>query len=336
MKTLSLNAPHLPTVRRRAAGVTAFMLVALAACRAENAPANAATAPSSASPSDVSEPAEEPTALPDAPATADAKGGVTAEPGKDATLAQAKPTTAEPAVAPAGAAEDPAGPPADAPPTEHKVLILGDSLAATGFGALLERKLDAHPQIVCYRKGKSASGLARPDFFDWPAEAKKQIEFRKPDLVIVIMGGNDGQDLTRKKGKRVAWSDAEAWKADYRVRMDELLAGLVADNREVLWLGLPKMGLRSLEAKLEIIRAVQTEAIAAQGDRALYVDTIPMVTDDGGELLAEAKVGKSRKPQPIRADDRIHFTMSGSEYFADQVYPKVLDALQVADTSPAD
>mgnify|MGYP002145582130 CR=1 FL=1 len=91
-------------------------------------------------------------------------------------------------------------------------------------GRLLERKLDAHPNIDCDRKAKSATGLARPDFYDWEAEAKKQVEARTPDLVVVIMGGNDGQDLTPKsgKGKRVGWK-SEGWNAAYKGRVADFL-----------------------------------------------------------------------------------------------------------------
>ena len=55
-----------------------------------------------------------------------------------------------------------------------------------------------------------------------------------------------------------------------------------------------------------------------------------VTTDENGDLIAEARVGKHRKPQQIRAEDRIHFTMSGSEYFADRVYPEVLRVLGIA------
>lgn len=231
-----------------------------------------------------------------------------------------------------------AGEPEPAPPEEEadagprKVLILGDSLAATGFGALLERRLDAHPDVVCYRRGKSASGLARPDFFDWFREGKKQVEFREPDLVVVIMGGNDGQDLTRRRrgGKRVNWKN-EAWPAEYRARVDAFLTTVAAPERKVLWLGLPTMGLRSLERKLELIREIQKEAVEAAG--GTYLDTAPFVTDAQGELLKQARVdGKQRK---IRAEDRIHFTMSGSEYFADRVYPEILGVLELAEAPPS-
>ncbi|MCA9689297.1 MAG: DUF459 domain-containing protein [Nannocystaceae bacterium] len=213
----------------------------------------------------------------------------------------------------------------------RRVLILGDSLAATGFGALLEKRLAAHPDIECFRKAKSSSGLARPDFFDWMGEAKRQVDARDPHLVVVIIGGNDGQDLTTQsgKGKRVQWKTDE-WGAAYGERMDEFLTTIAGEGRQVLWLGLPKMGLASFEKKLELIRAVQAERVAGLGARGTYVDTIPLTSDDSGELLQVADVG-SKKRQKLRADDKIHFTMAGSAYFADQVYPEVLQALGLED-----
>ncbi len=208
----------------------------------------------------------------------------------------------------------------------QKVLILGDSLAATGFGALLEKKLDNHPEIDCARKAKSASGLARPDFYDWMGEAKRQVKAHNPHIVVVIIGGNDGQDLTgkTKKQKRVHWK-SDDWDAAYRERMDAFLAELGTSDRKVLWLGLPMMGLTSFEKKLELIRGIQTEAVAAAGDKATYLDTVTF-TAEGGKLLKTADVG-NKKGQQLRADDGIHFTMAGSEYFADKVYPEVVKAL---------
>jgi hypothetical protein len=315
----------------RAKLLSGLMLgLALAGCRADTVPTpdtGTPVVPTASTPADAPVPTPEPTAVAPEPTLAK----TTTRTDGEAEAEVAKPEPAIAADAPAKKDE-----PAEPPPVK-KVLILGDSLAATGFGALLERKLDAHPEIDCSRKGKSASGLARPDFFDWPAEAKKQVEAKKPELVVVIMGGNDGQDMTppKKKGKRTSWSDPDAWKSDYRARMDAFLGEIVSDERKVLWLGLPTMGLRSLEVKLEMIRAIQKDAVDAQGDRASYVDTAPFVTTEDGELLKEAKVKSSKKAQPIRAEDRIHFTMSGSEYFADQVYPKVLEALGVQDAPAA-
>ncbi len=306
--------------------LSALLLLSTAGCKPEAAAAGAseqalAAAPVAASTRDL--PPEEPAADEGVTLAAGVSGA--ADPDPDAL-------EAEPADAKAEVADVEPEPPA-LPAEPYKVLILGDSLAATGFGALLERKLDAHPNVVCYRKGKSASGLARPDFFDWVEEGKAQVEFRKPDLVVVIMGGNDGQDITRRKngdGKRVNWKHDE-WPTEYRARIDAFIAKVSAPGRKILWLGLPYMGLRSLEAKLTLIREVQQTAVEALGDGSRYVDTVPFVTTEEGTMLTEAKVGPRGKSQTLRADDKIHFTMAGSEYFADRVYPEVLDVLGLPD-----
>ena len=207
-----------------------------------------------------------------------------------------------------------------------KVLVIGDSLAATGFGAMMEKGLDAHPQVTCYRKGKSSSGLARPDFYNWMDEARRQIDYRKPDMVVVIIGGNDGQDLTTTsgKGKRVHWKTHE-WNIAYRQRVDAFLAQVGGEDRKVVWLGLPRAGMKSFEKKLVTIREVQKAAVEALGERAAYIDTTPFLVDEDGTLNEFGTVrGKTRK---IRADDRIHFTMSGSQFLANHVVPEILNQL---------
>jgi len=218
--------------------------------------------------------------------------------------------------------------------SKSKVLILGDSLAATGFGALLERRLDANPNVVAYRKARSSSGLARPDFYDWMGEAKRQVEFRAPDVVVVIIGGNDGQDLTTKsgKGKRVHWK-SDGWNEAYRERVASFIDELRGDGRKVLWLGLPRTGTVSFEKKLVLIREVQLNAMADYDD-VEYFDTSPFFVDDRGDLRRKADVGK-KKNQDLRADDGIHFTMAGAQYFADRVYPEVLRSLGVEDAESA-
>ncbi|MDC0673285.1 SGNH/GDSL hydrolase family protein [Nannocystis radixulma] len=258
-----------------------------------------------------------------------------------AAIPSDEPPAPEPAPAAAAAPQEPAIAPATpepapaevaaAPSGPRKVLVLGDSLAATGFGAMLEKRLDEHPDIECFRKAKSATGLARPDFYDWESEAKKAVDQRKPDLVVIIMGGNDGQDLTSKtgKGKRVAWK-SDGWNDAYKARVADFLSEISADGRKVLWLGLPRTGTTSFEQKLTTIREVQSQALADFGTAGVYLDTTPFITTDAGELIDSATIGK-RKAQALREEDGIHFTMAGSEFFADKVYPEVLKVLGVED-----
>lgn len=294
-----------------------LMLTAIACSEPSGAATTADVAPVAHGPADAE------------PEVAPAPEPATEPAADDTVLAAQDPATASPGdEAETGADIEP---PEPAAPIEPKrVLIVGSSLAATGFGAVLEDKLDAHPNIDCYRKAKSASGLARPDFFDWDDQSKRQVEFRKPDLVIVFMGANDGQDIPPWRGSsRVMWG-SEDWSAAYRTRVDDFLTNLTTpveeqDGAHVMWLGLPKMPSPSLERKLTLIRGVHEQAVQALGDAGIYLDTTPYLVDEAGQLLRTAKV--RGKDQELRSEDGVHFTMSGCEFLADKIYPEVLTAL---------
>jgi hypothetical protein len=206
------------------------------------------------------------------------------------------------------------------------VLLLGDSLIVTSFGEYLEKSLNEQPGIRAVRKAKSSTGLARPDFFDWMKVGREEIERHRPDVVVVIMGGNDGQDLTDTKGKgRVHWG-TPAWESAYRQRVLDFLGVLAAPGRKILWVELPITGLKNFERKLGVIRRVLREAVSSRED-STHLDTKPFFTDAKGGLLREALVEGFRKPMRLRMEDGVHFTLAGGRYFASRVHPAVLGLL---------
>src|SRR5688572_4785889 len=61
--------------------------------------------------------------------------------------------TVEPPPPPEPAVEPPVEPPPPPPPPRHyKLLIIGDSMAATDFGDALEKQLEKHQFITCKRR----------------------------------------------------------------------------------------------------------------------------------------------------------------------------------------
>ncbi|WP_257457231.1 SGNH/GDSL hydrolase family protein [Archangium lipolyticum] len=224
-------------------------------------------------------------------------------------------------------------PPTEKPASTRTVLLLGDSLIVTSFGEYLESSLNAQPGIRAVRRAKSSTGLARPDFFDWMKVGREEIERHEPDVVVVIMGGNDGQDLTDDKGKgRVHWGKP-AWESAYRQRVGAFLDILAAPGRKILWVALPVTGLKNFERKLEVIRRVLHEAVSSRED-AVHLDTKLFFTDAKGGLLREAQVEGFRKPMRLKMDDGVHFTVAGGRYFASKVRPAVLELLGSAGVEP--
>lgn len=262
------------------------------------------------------------------PAAAPAPEPVAAEPEETA-----EPTTAEP-VAEAPEIVGPPEPPFPARPGPHRVLILGDSMAATDFGRALEKQLDRRPDVTVARRGKSSTGLARPDYFDWMAESARRVKKHDPDLVVVIIGGNDGQDLQKlpkaKGPKRVFWK-SDKWPAAYADRVTDFCMSMLTDYRRVVWLELPVMDHRRLEKKLELIRRVQREALAKLEPRVHYVATRDHFLSEKGRLLRKVKAPGYKRPQQLRQEDGIHFTVPGGRYFADRVAKDVLAALGVTE-----
>lgn len=212
------------------------------------------------------------------------------------------------------------------PAAERTVLLLGDSLIATGFGEYLQARLEAHPRIRATRRAKSSTGLARPDFFDWMEVGRQEVQRHQPDVVVIILGGNDGQSLQDGKGgKPIHWGKPD-WEKAYRQRLEDFVGVLAAPGRKLVWLELPATGRKRFEQKLGLIRGLQREVVSARQD-ALHVDTRPFFTDAKGRALQQARVEGFRKPMRLRMDDGVHFTVAGGRYFASKVYPEVLDVL---------
>ncbi|NBD11882.1 SGNH/GDSL hydrolase family protein [Corallococcus silvisoli] len=217
-------------------------------------------------------------------------------------------------------------PPAVAPAPRRTVLLLGDSLIATGFGEYLQNQLAAHPRIRCERRAKSSTGLARPDFFDWLEVGQQEVQQHQPDVVVVILGGNDGQALHTRQGRAtVAWGKPD-WEGEYRQRIQDFVTAISAPGRKIIWLELPATSRHRFEQKLTLIRGLQREVISARED-AVHLETRPFFTDARGKALKQARVEGFRKPMRLRMTDGVHFTVAGGRYFANKVYPEVLGVL---------
>jgi hypothetical protein len=123
------------------------------------------------------------------------------------------------------------------PERRLRVVVVGDSLAA-GLGYYAERVF--RPKLVrVSRQGRISTGLARPDYFDWPSALRRIVEAFDPDLVIVMLGENDHQSLVTVRGARVASIGTGEWPAEYRRRVLQLMRIATSKGAKVVWSGLP-------------------------------------------------------------------------------------------------
>ena len=196
----------------------------------------------------------------------------------------------------------------------REVLIVGDSMIATAFGKELEKRLAARPGVRVRRVGKSSTGLARPDFFDWQAKARRLHAARAADTVICMMGGNDAQALFVAEKKWIKWG-AEGWDAAYVERLERLRKTLLPSGGVWISVGLPIMRARSYDAKIQHIDGLIAATVRGRPE-GHFLDTRALL-GPGGRYRESMRVGG--RTRTVRAEDGVHITLHGARFLADHV-----------------
>jgi hypothetical protein len=202
--------------------------------------------------------------------------------------------------------------PEPAPPSPliepKRVLVMGASSIQYELGRALARAYQEREGVEVERFGRHSTGLARPDYFDWPAKAITLAEDFKPDLVIAQYGGNDGQGVTNKQGKGLARFGTDEWHIIYTERVTDLVRSMQERGAAVVILGMPVMKKKRFRQKITRINAVTRAAAEAAG--ATFIDTVPMTADEKGRYRRRARVDE--RLRIIRATDGIHMTAHGA------------------------
>lgn len=221
------------------------------------------------------------------------------------------------------------------PPTAEnpaRLLILGDSDAGA-FGPYLETLMGETGIVTTALDYKVSSGLARPDFFDWPAHMAATVPAADPDIIVVTFGGNDAQALTDTSGAVLvgvpsgqADGDVE-WRAEYARRVGAVMDYLTADGRSLVWVGIPNAADPDFTARLRVQdEAVRAEVAKRPGVR--FVDTWQRFSGiEGGyaEFRVDPRDGQGKD---VRADDGFHLNTNGAEILALDIAEEVRSELR--------
>jgi uncharacterized protein len=221
----------------------------------------------------------------------------------------------------------------DTPPSAvdpARVLIVGDSDAGT-FGPYLSELLDETGIVETTLDYKVSSGLARPDFFDWPAELDRIVPEVDPDIVVVTFGGNDAQFLADLAGDVVAPeprpdSDNAEWRAEYERRVGAVMDRLLEGGRTVIWVGIPNDDNPDVTFRMQV-QDESAKAAAATRPAVQFVDTWTRFAGRNGgfaEFVVDPRDGVGKD---VRADDGFHLNTVGAEILALDIAQVVNDDL---------
>jgi len=204
-----------------------------------------------------------------------------------------------------------------------RILIIGDSMIAGGLGLFLARALGEEHGYHVQRRGKSSTGLARPDFYDWEAQARQIVGDEPYDATVVMFGGNDVQGLNMGRGKWIRWPE-EGWNEEYARRVAALYDIVAPDQQQVFWVGMPVMKAPDFQERVRRINTIVRAEMAIRRN-AEFVDIWSLLADEQGHYADHLSLvppgeegGESPSPRPVqvRAGDGVHLTVSGARHVA--------------------
>jgi len=196
-------------------------------------------------------------------------------------------------------------------PTAADSLRIGAYGESVGGGLLLGLKLltEGRKDIAVHRFVKVASGLTRPDYFDWPAHLRQAIgkRTRRFDAVMLMFGANDGQDV-EVDGKQLDFGTGP-WKAMYSRRVGAVMdLCLERGVKRVYWVGIPRMGIGWFNKRMELMNGIYKAEAEKRAPQVEYIDAWTIV--DAPAASYQAK---------YRQSDGVHMNVEGGLKVAEAV-----------------
>ncbi|MGL5063128.1 MAG: SGNH/GDSL hydrolase family protein [Microcoleus sp.] len=203
----------------------------------------------------------------------------------------------------------------------RKFLFVGDSVMLD-LGTQIQYSLQEKYKITNTKlEYKVSSGLNRIDYYDWYARTREILSDYQPDVVVVLFGGNDTQDITDDRGKYRVIGTAE-WQKTYRERVEKYAKLLAASSvRKVYWIGQSRSNKSHYRKLFPMMNDIYRSVSKSQ-PKITFIST--WETFASGDEFAPVVADKSGKRGYIKVNDGLHFTLHGSRIVSDLIVDKMV------------
>ncbi len=201
------------------------------------------------------------------------------------------------------------GPPIEIAVTPYgfTVLLLGDSMIAGSLGASISQGLARDSRLRVVHAFQTATGLSRPDIYDWMKVVPPLLERERPRLIVCSLGAND---VTRiREGDRELDFGEPGWRTAYSARVVELMRRLTSGGARVLWLSLPPMRAERFSNHAQALNTIFAQA-AKKVPNVDFLE-LRMLVSEGGEYATFVRGPDGRRVR-YRLDDGVHYAPSGA------------------------
>ena len=202
-----------------------------------------------------------------------------------------------------------------------RVWIAGDSLVVVpGESILRAAGSNRVLEPVGPVDGRIASGLERPDVFNWFRHVRDEPREKNARALVFMFGGNDDHGFMTgvPEGVEIGSFGSESWTAEYRRRVGLLMDSATARGAYLVWIGLPITDDPEQTRRFDAINAIVQSEAAKRPRRLSYLDTYFLFAGtDGG--YAQYVSDSSGKLVKMRADDGVHFERAAGDLIAREV-----------------
>jgi len=155
------------------------------------------------------------------------------------------------------------------------------------------------------------TGLARPDYYNWPASLRAELTPYRPEIVVVFLGGDDAQSFV-DNGQVVAYGTTR-WRTDYAARVGALMSEATLAGAHVMWVGMPIMANPTFSGEMQQLNTIYAQEASAHAG-VVYFPSWGVFTDTGAfsPYLADG----SGDEVLVRNPDGVHLTNAGDDRLA--------------------
>ena len=199
-----------------------------------------------------------------------------------------------------------------------KVYIGGDSLVIVPGNSLLRAMGSKVYRPVGPVDGHVATGLERPDVFNWFDHIREVMKEDRPNVVVVAFGANDnhGYMTGLPSGVDIGAFGSSAWIREYRRRVAGFMDTVIRGGGFIVYLGMPIVSSPSESRDFDLINRIVYQEAKKRPNGALYVDTYLRFADPKTGGYAEYLPNADGDLVKVRADDGIHFEPAGGDIIA--------------------
>ncbi len=206
------------------------------------------------------------------------------------------------------------------PRNKMSLWIAGDSLVITpGYAIFRAMGRNEAVEKVADVEGRVATGLTRPDVFNWFRHVSEQVERRKIETVVFCFGGNDDHDLMTglPKGLELDGFGGPKWTKEYRRRVGGLMDIVNGAGGFVVWLGLPVTDDTAQSRRWRLLNKMALAEAQRRAGKVAYVDLYGLLSRNGE--FASYLEDKDGELEKVRAPDGVHLERAGGDIVAKDV-----------------